>query len=527
MTTTVAAKGGHQPRAGTLLAAAEMRRMARHPLLAVGAVLSALLFWRETHEYAPVLQRDSVYIAKALVPFAVSGLFAASLTALRDRRLGADEVLDALHHGPDLRFSARTAAAAVPVAYAALLAFAFYGVLRARGGVGAVALPEIAIGVACVAAATVAGGVVSRYVPSPLAPLGLTLVLVTATLLLASREGARSRWLAPFVDFSSRADAIEIARRPAALHAAALTAATAALVAAAVLRPRAVRLVAASVLAIAAVGLAAAQLRGASSRDIASATSFALQPHPPTDCQGDAGVRVCLYPGYRGWGDDHLAVARSVLSDVPTGTRQLTLEQRPPRLLKEAFPPHVVLDVNRQLAAAPGPDTVVVGMTRESGTGFDLRLAIGMWAVGGPAAPAAGERRFDSPSELEGSHPPDVYCSVAGQARGTVALWLAVRDDAAARDELADLAALAGDPVGGAGYLVTAGGAVLSPQQALLAVDLARMPADVVTERVLENWDTFVSPGFDVARLAGELGVGLPEAGVGAPVAPMGADRCR
>lgn len=69
-------------------------RLVRHPLNVVGAAGSLVLIWRFIGDTAPVLPRDSVYLAGAMLPLAATVFFTANLAAMRWRHI--PELLESL-----------------------------------------------------------------------------------------------------------------------------------------------------------------------------------------------------------------------------------------------------------------------------------------------------------------------------------------------------------------------------------------------------------------------------------------------
>lgn len=491
------------------LARVEAARMARHPLVLAGGAASIALFAFRCAGYAPVLQRDSVYVAGSLLPLAAATSFAANLTGLRDRRLGTAEVVASAPHGSAVA-GARLAACLVPVAYAVLLSAAGVLALVVAGGVGRPAAWELATGPALVAAAGAAGLALARAVPSPLAPLPLLVAGVVATFVLDGDALSRRRWLAPYVDFTTRVDAVELARRPAALHAVAVLGLAAALAVAAVgRRPRRAGAGMAAGLAVAVLA-GGAQLRPASAADVAEARRFALDRGAVQRCSARGAVDVCLYPGYTGWADDYGAVAASVLGGLPIGDAgRLVLEQRPPRLVPDAWPAPVRTDVNGALGADRRPGVLQVGMDRVLPSGaLDLRSAVGMFAAGLPVAPGAGAPIEGVGADPTGGRPPDVYCDGRGQGRVAAGLWAAIRGAPEARRALGDLVALASGP-DGASYRITAGGVDVGPVEAALAVALAEA-GGTVAATLADRWGDVTSPATSTADLADLTGLDVP-----------------
>jgi len=87
---------GHHGRATWAMARFEGRRLLRHPLFVLGAIVSVGLFGFVTWKAAPVLQADAILIGGCLLPTAAMTLLAANLAVLRSHRHGTDELYDGL-----------------------------------------------------------------------------------------------------------------------------------------------------------------------------------------------------------------------------------------------------------------------------------------------------------------------------------------------------------------------------------------------------------------------------------------------
>lgn len=89
---TVVAEKGTDTRASVApvvreLALVEAIEMLRHPLIIVGVAGSPWAMWALFGGRAPVLERDSILIAGAMLPIAAAALLVAFYSVLRQRRL--------------------------------------------------------------------------------------------------------------------------------------------------------------------------------------------------------------------------------------------------------------------------------------------------------------------------------------------------------------------------------------------------------------------------------------------------------
>ncbi len=136
------------------LALAEGRRWLRHPLL-LGGVAGALwvAFQVVATGQVPVLSRDDVEVGQALLALAAAALLVANLAGLRARRSGAEELLEALPAGTDLRAAGLLVSLAWPLALAVVLVGLDLAWLLALGAIGRPSIAELLVGPAAVALA--------------------------------------------------------------------------------------------------------------------------------------------------------------------------------------------------------------------------------------------------------------------------------------------------------------------------------------------------------------------------------------
>lgn len=228
MTATVAKQGaGPTPaptRAVAVLALFEASRMLVHPITWVGVALSIWLMWTLGRNVAPILERDSVFLAGLVLPLAAATLLVANLSVLRQRK--TPEMLDASPGDVRRRILGVQVGVLGPVLLATVVQAIGLIYLLIGGPIGSVVWLEFMGGPVAVALFGVGGTFLGRLLPHPIVPL-VALVAVATLLLLArpdfgsnptSAPAANIEWLAPWMPPSAVAPIEELASRPSVLH---------------------------------------------------------------------------------------------------------------------------------------------------------------------------------------------------------------------------------------------------------------------------------------------------------------------
>lgn len=509
----------------------EARRAAVNPLWLIGAALGWWWFLFETAGYPAVMHRDSVYVAKATLLLVPSAAVVFNLAALRPARHGVGEQLAVTAFAAPARLAGLVLASMVAPAYGSLLATALILLVDRRGGAGGVAVAEVVAGPLLCWLAALAGIAMSRLTSRVVATGLVLLGGLVAEVALMGDGTERRRWLAPFVDYSTRADAFELVWRPDRWHAVYLLGMVALVATLAVVRrvgPASAGAVLGSIALIAAA--AAAQLAGPSDEEVSQARRFALERDRVQTCFTSRAIRACAYPAYAAWAKDWLSEADQVVTrapGVPFG--RLTIEQNPGRLPPGDYPPEVTLKVNRALERG-SPNTIFEGMEGYYAPVFalDLRGRVAMWLVGLPPSRRVDPNAIRNPqAELRGQLPPLLPCSAPGQARTAVALWIAYGADPVAVAEVEAKARSAA--IGNRGGVITTqdaswGGVMVGPEAAFLAVRLARSGKNVAAI-IRTRWPEIVSGELSLDELAVLSGVDPPEAvPMAEPTGPLVAD---
>jgi hypothetical protein len=491
-------------------------------LWAPGIVLGTALFAREIDGSAPVLQRDSIFVAKALLPLAFFALIESHLASTRDERTGAAGMLSVLPTPEGLRRWARATAGTVEVLLGGLAAVAMLAWLATReAATGRPNVAEIAAGVLLIALASLAGHGLARIGRSPAVPAVAVAGISLLTVMLAGDGRSRAAWWGPFVDFATRNDAVELAHRPAGAHLLYLAGLAALAVAAlsGAVRRAVLPVVIGCCLV---VGAGLAQQRPARALVQRRAMAWATSAPATQVCRNSRAVTACVFRGYEGWLGAVMDTGNAVLSRLPQAVEPVRIQQRLERLPQGTYPPAVALAASERLSAAVPADVLSFGMSGlTDGTKTELRLALGAHAVG---LPLRGDLP-DSPQLVPGGpRPSPHYCDASDEARSVTAMWLALGSDEAARHHLRALVDIgSGSEQANRSYPILIGGAVVSRADAALALSLDESSG----RSLLDHWQAVMSPSMTRAELAAVLDVPVPEASTIAPTIAGPAVPCR
>jgi len=469
------------------LALAEGRRWLRHPLL-LGGVAGALwvAFQVVATGQVPVLSRDDVEVGQALLALAAAALLVANLAGLRARRSGAEELLEALPAGTDLRAAGLLVSLAWPLALAVVLVGLDLAWLLALGAIGRPSIAELLVGPAAVALAGAIGVLLARITPSlvagPLAVLGGAALYWKVT--LGADFIGRWKWLTPWVRRTVFLPDQVI--RPAGWHLAYLIAVALACGVLALLLQRATKRRAAALgLALLLAGVTASmQLVPPSVRQLAAQTQVLEHPETLQVCRPQGTISYCVFPAYQRWMGRWAAPIEGVLARVPAtvAARPLLARQQAVSVFQGKEAPafeQAQIEVRDMLtsgqigwAASDAQIVLPVRWARASGQDeFLLALQAAEWAVGlptatraaaGPELPGTSGFGTGPPAKIAASFvsesgiklpeaqrrqlvdeitrgfaalpsPKQVVaagygpCSAVGQARAVVAVWLAAQ----------------------------------------------------------------------------------------------------
>lgn len=540
------------------LARKEGRRLVRHPIFVVGVLLSVAAFEFATWLEAPVLHRDDVMTGGSLLALAGATFLATNLGALRTRRLGTEELFGSTPTDPPTRTLGHLLSVAWAAAAALLVALVEIATLLPFDPVGVPSILELLMGPLIVALFGVLGVGVARWLPSvALAPVALVALGGIQLYLLTQLPGgndqqSQSRWLAPWVPLSAGGlggePPPELVIRPTGWHLLYL-AGLALILGAIALARHELRGRRAAALA---AGLAVVILAGAIQTRPPDPTrreeflEMTLRPEPFQVCETRGSVRYCAYPAYVGWIDRWEPPIASVLRRVPAKARpQVEVEQTFSNTWSSHLPEGSGRRLEKEHARALELGSAVLtpgtrwGRNQAEGQHeFGVALVVAAWSVGLPRTLAdIAPTRKDIRKILEQVNPSEREevrnrlltegpgnCSMQGQARAVVALWLAGQATPGAEATLRAVVAREGTDfvefdggvywagpqlwaMGDFAYSVSSGVVTPWPRDAAhYAVQLLDRPPSDVAGTVASSWDTLVDPRTptdDVVRLLG------------------------
>ncbi len=419
---------GTQGGAAVQLARIEGRQLLRNETFIVGVFLSiaiVVLFgiiWASDNAGST----DSWRFGLALIPvftlpFAGLTLAAVNGAVLRSRRDGAEELFESLPANPTTRVAGHVgsvwAAFAIQVLFVCALAAAGRYRSHAFGAIDASSIGDVVVSFVLVGCAVALGVALARWLPYPLVALASLVALGVIATIIGGIGGAHwslTRQLSIWPRYPVHDPLFAV--RPTWWHAAYLGALGVLMVIAAVARSRRDRSVAILAVAAATIAVVAGviQTRPMSPSDAARIAALVSDPVAHSTCRTEDGLTLCAYHDYAdildNWERDLTASFAAVAPGKrATGFTVLWREPRPDRL-----DPAVLkrLDVDTFTAPATSDRGVWNGVALEVSESVAVnRIALGLWSADLPLAPDAN----------------DVPCSVGGQARGVVALWVAAQ----------------------------------------------------------------------------------------------------
>ena len=319
------------------LARAEGRRLLRHPLVIVGAVMGSAIPVLATWRFQVVLNRDDSLTSEGLLPLAAAALIASHLATLRATRHGTTE----LHRSTPTPERAVTAGQLLASTFLALGALAVallqLGYLFAIGGVGQPRPWVVLAGPAMVVFASCVGVAVARWAPWPVAG-PLALVGIAAVFIAMANSGSLETRrillnLSPFVPAEMWLFSVsELSFRPAATHVAYVMGLATVGAAVALLRHPGRRVAALCLCAaLAATALAgAAQISPPSPADQRRVVAFVTDADRHRSCETHQGVRYCAYNEYVPWIALWRRSVEPIMSALPADAGPpLEITQRP------------------------------------------------------------------------------------------------------------------------------------------------------------------------------------------------------
>jgi hypothetical protein len=459
-------------------------RLIRHPVFFVGGLLSLALFGLLTWQAAPVLHRDDTYVAGALLPLAAATLMVTNLAASRAARNGTDELYDGTVTSSALRTAGHLLSLTFAVGAAAGLVCVMFIYMLLDAPAGTPRIAEILTGPVTVALLGAVGIALGRWKPHPalgpiavVALIALEILLIQPVIGLEGTNGgmaSRAPWFAPWVPLSLTGEVPpELVIRPAAWHLFYLVGLVVLFAGLALARqglPRPVIALLVAGTAGTAVGLVG-QLTPPGPAQRAALVAFVEEPKQNQVCEQRRGITYCAYPAYVPWIDRWAKPIEGALKRIPPDARPQGV------VVRQTFgsyfegptdlPPATVDKIQRADRArvrAGGTDTIWTrtdwgrGET-EGQYEIGLALDVAIEAVGLPTTRpemrlspediallketviptvprkfrAKAERRLQPGRGGRG-------CNTAGQARATIAWWIAAQATHATRATVARVA---------------------------------------------------------------------------------------
>ena len=270
------------------------------------------------------------------------------------------------------------------------------------------------------------------------------------------------------------------------------------------------------------------------------------QPSDFEQCQLTGGVRYCYYPAFRPLVRQWAVAVDGVVARLPLATRGvLTVRQvwdlgflvppllTPAGLTSNGPPPpgrqttavanfQQALSVDPRLVPGSSVPPVYTDASWNSGkklgdAQFGLAVSAAEWATGLPTTGRKVSFNYAIPGGGGEGGIDILACVPVGQARQSIALWLAAGATPATRSAFAHLGSPVSTQVGkqwiatiavsGSGPSV---GLMATAQGAALAAEMLRLPPRTVQARLSTRWQYWISAHATTAQLAAALGLRLP-----------------
>lgn len=542
--------------------------LARNPLALAGLAVSSWLIWLNNRvpglpvpEYG-VGQPGSWWAADVSVVACLLGaaggvLIASQLAAGRAKR-DAMQVLYASYPSPAaVRTGAHLLGVIGPVALAAGLTGGAVAWLDSRGTLGAPRLWVLGAGLLLICLAGALGVAIGSWRQHPLAGILTVLVLglIEIDLVLSVSNPihlpAGTAWLFPWSAPGSLLTSLPglTVPYPPPAHVAEL-AGLIVLAVAGSLWPVLARRRVAAALAVAALAVTGwsgwEEAKPVSATVLSTMRRQVTRPAEFEQCQLRHGVRYCYYPAFRPLVPRWAVPVGGVLARLPRASRPaLTVRQVwdrgffiPPLVSPTGLTsnglgapsPQAAAVASFQQALRTDPDLVhgssvppvYIGASRVAGQSlgtaqFALALSTAEWATGLPTTGRGVTYNHPIPGGGSQRGTAVLACVPDGQARQSIALWLAAGATPGARSAFAQGPAAGSTQVGkrwvatvaepGSGPNV---GLIATVRGARLAAQMLRLPVRAVQKVLGARWRHWLSPHTTTAELAAALGLTLP-----------------
>ena len=474
------------------VALTEAKRALRHPLTWIGSVGSLWLMWTWVGGVAPVLPRDSIYLAGGLLPLMATSLLVARAATTREK--DAVEIVDNL---PTTR-NRRTLGIQLGMLSMALLGLGLQVIglvyVLLGGPAGRVNWWELLAGPLAVVAAAMAGVLIGRRLPHPVvAPLALLVMAFFQH--LASPDtmydwvvgGFVVEWLAPWMPLSGFGSPEELLFRPYLERFGFLIGLSLVLAIWAHHHSIAGRVSAVAVT----LAFGWAVFQGATSMEDPGWYYFRVDwPTAAANqiCSVENGVEYCAFPMYAQWATDWQEVIERIASLVPL---ELGLAIQRPQTNwgnNSDLPPDRVMVVTTMDWDRRGAPP-----TRRR----DLAHRLGLLAVGLPG------HELDSryPVAMDAS----ASCHGDGQARAAVTVWLSL---VAAPGAVSMIdSGLAGHP---GAVPVPLGPTTMGRGDVELGRAMYDLDPEQVSAKLNQKWGQVIDPATTSTDLASWFGLTAP-----------------
>jgi hypothetical protein len=551
--------------------------LARSPLVLAGLVITFWLVWLNNHVRSlpynvyglaqPLVWWGSdVSVVACMLAVAGGVLLAAQLAAGRARRDGMEQLYASYPASAAVRTGAQLLSVTGPVALALAATGAAWAWADSQGTLGAPRLWVLGAGLLLVALAGTLGTALGSWLRHPMAAIVVLLVLglIEVDLVLSISNPIHlpdgTAWLFPWSAPGSLLTSLPglTVPYPPPVHLAELAGLIVLAAVTALWRVLTHRRLAAG-LAVAALAVTCwsgwSEAKPVSAAVLATMAREVTQPALAEQCQPLHGVRYCYYPAFAPLAAQWSVPVGAVLARVPQlSGRALTVRQvwdlgflQPPLLsptgLTSNGSPTTPLTTsvgNFQQALSTEPGLVSgsaappVYTDASWGTGaslgpaqFALALSTAQWATGLPTTGRSVSYTYSIPGGGGQSGTAVLACLPAGQARASIALWLAASATPLTRSAFQQAGSPAATQVGrkwfatvqepGSGPSV---GLTATVQGAALAAEMLRLPARRVESVLAARWSQWLRPQATTAELAAALRLRLPPQPAARPQLP-------
>jgi hypothetical protein len=518
----------------------EGKRIWRHPALLLAVVITGYELCQQVEwSRAPVLNRDSYTSAWPMILLAAGVYFAIGTAANRRHGIEDDDALRGVPVTPVIQTLGIGLAFISPLLVAILMQGTVLFLRSMNDPVTSIVWSEALVGPVTVALGAAAGLAVGWSFRSPLAvPLAgvgfaagvLTVWWVASGFLL----GPYTPYLAPVATLDANQYTLEQAYRPSIQHLLYLILLAAFFAVVATLRGQERRgrilSTALAIILLAGVGWAGtAQLR-----ELAPAEEAARRaPYDPVTgdyvCEQRSTVIYCAYRGYEAWIEEWAAEVEPVLALLPEQMAHRPLE------IRQQVPYYEGLYESEDLLPIEGGVPAGMWWSRQP---YDsdlvahrLGMALGAagWAVGFPnellpiEITIVDEEIVAEPGDPATTDPEFLSyreCASNDQGRAVAALWYATQSSPQSLEALRFQTS--GERYGGGlspkdnfaidlGYRQPASSVEYLRREALVALELDRLPRHEVATAFASRWDQLIDPVTTTDEVAGWFGLSVPE----------------